>query len=192
MPAFQAVSSDAHAAASSTGAYRLPSGAVPVPSTVKAWPLRGRRRTSVGFIALTLVVSLWLAVRCAILVQWSGQSGGRTLFRGASRVNTRLMIKPMLVPIESRRLYRQIADTIGPPIESGEFAPGSLLPPERELAQQLGVSRASVREGLIALEVQGRGLGRVGSGLPALPPPNAAQRAPLAAVPASDRAGGGA
>ena len=43
--------------------------------------------------------------------------------------------------IEPRRLYRQIADQIRTLIRSGEFPAGARLPPERDLAKQLGVSR---------------------------------------------------
>lgn len=62
------------------------------------------------------------------------------------------------MPIESvdnRRLYRLIAEQISSLIESGEYKPGSRLPPERTLAAQLSVSRPTVREALIALEVEG-------------------------------------
>src|SRR5437879_13724670 len=67
--------------------------------------------------------------------------------------------------IEPRRLYRQIADQIRGLIRSGEFPAGSRLPPERDLAKQLGVSRPSVREALIALEVEGLVEVRIGSGI---------------------------
>jgi GntR family transcriptional repressor for pyruvate dehydrogenase complex len=67
--------------------------------------------------------------------------------------------------IEPRRLYRQIADQIRALIRSGEYGPGSRLPPERDLARQLGVSRPSVREALIALEVEGLVEVRIGSGI---------------------------
>ena len=67
--------------------------------------------------------------------------------------------------IEPRRLYRQIADQIRGLIRSGEFPAGSRLPPERDLARQLGVSRPSVREALIALEVEGMVEVRIGSGI---------------------------
>src|SRR5213079_1911863 len=67
--------------------------------------------------------------------------------------------------IEPRRLYRQIADQIRRLIGSGEFGPGARLPPERDLARQLGVSRPSVREALIALEVEGLVEVRIGSGI---------------------------
>jgi len=72
--------------------------------------------------------------------------------------------------IEPRRLYRQIADQIRTLIRSGEFPPGSRLPPERDLAKQLGVSRPSVREALIALEVEGLVDVRIGSGIYVLGP----------------------
>ena len=67
--------------------------------------------------------------------------------------------------IEPRRLYRQIADQIRGLIRAGEFPSGSRLPPERSLAKQLGVSRPSVREALIALEVEGLVEVRIGSGI---------------------------
>ena len=72
--------------------------------------------------------------------------------------------------IEPRRLYRQIADQIRTLIRAGEFTAGSRLPPERDLARQLGVSRPSVREALIALEVEGLVDVRIGSGIYVLGP----------------------
>lgn len=70
-----------------------------------------------------------------------------------------------LQTIDSDRLYRKIARQISGLIEAGEFAPGQRLPAERELAEQLGVSRPSVREALIALEIEGKVEVRVGSGV---------------------------
>ncbi|HZQ59708.1 MAG TPA: FadR/GntR family transcriptional regulator [Casimicrobiaceae bacterium] len=67
--------------------------------------------------------------------------------------------------IEPRRLYRQIAEQIRTLIRSGEFKTGGRLPPERDLARLLGVSRPSVREALIALEVEGLVEVRIGSGI---------------------------
>jgi GntR family uxuAB operon transcriptional repressor len=67
--------------------------------------------------------------------------------------------------VESQRLYRQIANQLSDLISSGEFADGARLPSERELAAQLGVSRPSVREALIALEVAGKVEVRVGTGI---------------------------
>jgi GntR family transcriptional regulator, transcriptional repressor for pyruvate dehydrogenase complex len=67
--------------------------------------------------------------------------------------------------IEPRRLYVQIADQIRSLIAAGEFTHGSRLPAERELAKRFGVSRPSLREALIALEVQGYVDVRPGSGI---------------------------
>lgn len=67
--------------------------------------------------------------------------------------------------IEPRRLYRQVADQLRQLIDAGEFGVGDRLPAERELAEKLGISRPTVREALIALEVEGRVRIRVGSGI---------------------------
>jgi len=70
-----------------------------------------------------------------------------------------------LQTVESKRLYRQIAEQISTLIDRGEFPSGSRLPAERELAVLLGVSRTSVREAIIALELAGRVEVRVGTGI---------------------------
>ncbi len=70
-----------------------------------------------------------------------------------------------LQAVEPQRLYRQIAEQLRSLVTSGEFPPGSRLPAERDLAKQLGVSRPSVREALIALEVEGWVEVRTGSGV---------------------------
>jgi DNA-binding FadR family transcriptional regulator len=75
-----------------------------------------------------------------------------------------------LEAIEPRRLYRRIADQLRLLMEQGEYPVGSRLPTERELASQLGVSRPTVREALIALEVEGRLRIRVGSGIYVIEP----------------------
>lgn len=69
-----------------------------------------------------------------------------------------------LQAVESQRLYRQIAEQLRGLIAQGEFEDGR-LPAERDLARQLGVSRPSVREALIALEVEGWVEVRIGSGI---------------------------
>ena len=70
-----------------------------------------------------------------------------------------------IATVESRRLYQQIAAQLSGLIASGEFAVGQRLPSERELAAQLGVSRPSLREALIALELEGLVEVRVGAGI---------------------------
>jgi DNA-binding FadR family transcriptional regulator len=71
------------------------------------------------------------------------------------------------VPIQtvaSQRLYQQVAGQLGELIRQGEFRQGDRLPPERDLARQLGVSRPTVREAMIALEIAGLVDVRTGSG----------------------------
>ncbi|WP_313370869.1 FadR/GntR family transcriptional regulator [Achromobacter animicus] len=63
------------------------------------------------------------------------------------------------------RLYRMIADQIAGRIRAGDFPRGRRLPSERDLAEQLQVSRASIREALIALEIEGYVEVRVGTGV---------------------------
>jgi DNA-binding FadR family transcriptional regulator len=70
-----------------------------------------------------------------------------------------------LQTVEPKRLYRQIADQLAELVRKGEFKPGDRLPSERDLSQQFNVSRASVREALIALEIDGLVDVRVGLGV---------------------------
>jgi len=83
-----------------------------------------------------------------------------------------------LALVESPRLYRQIADQLRHLIAMREFPAGARLPAERELAEKLGVSRPSVREALIALEVEGRVRIRMGSGVYVLDEPARAKAPP--------------
>jgi DNA-binding FadR family transcriptional regulator len=85
-----------------------------------------------------------------------------------------------LQAVETRRLYLQIADQIRGLIESGEVARGARLPAERALAKQLKVSRPSLREALIALEIEGLLDVRVGSGIYVTQPGARLDRAALA------------
>jgi DNA-binding FadR family transcriptional regulator len=64
----------------------------------------------------------------------------------------------------SPRLYQQIADRIAASIHQGKFGIGARLPAERDLADQFEVSRPTVREALIALEIAGLVEVRTGSG----------------------------
>ncbi|MFL6716655.1 MAG: FadR/GntR family transcriptional regulator, partial [Burkholderiaceae bacterium] len=73
--------------------------------------------------------------------------------------------------IEPQRLYRQISNQLRELIVGGEFPLGSRLPSERDLSVQLGVSRPSLREALIALEVEGYIEVRMGSGIYVCEPP---------------------
>lgn len=67
-------------------------------------------------------------------------------------------------PVEPR-MYRVVADRIQQLIEDEKIRPGERLPSERDLATKLSVSRASLREALIALELGGVVEVRGGSGV---------------------------
>jgi GntR family transcriptional regulator/MocR family aminotransferase len=82
-------------------------------------------------------------------------------------------------------LRRQLEDTLRIAIRSGRLGPGSVLPPSRDLAQQLGVSRGVVVGSYAQLTAEGYLATRRGSGtrvaqLPetAAPPPRAPRPAP--------------
>lgn len=64
-----------------------------------------------------------------------------------------------------QRLYLQVAHQLQQIMESGEFQPGQRLPSERHLAVELGVSRPTIREAIIALEIAGMVEVRTGSGV---------------------------
>ena len=68
------------------------------------------------------------------------------------------------------RLYHSVAEQIKALINEGAFPPGSRLPGERDLAEQFGVSRVTVREAEIALQALGYISIRTGSGVYVLDP----------------------
>ena len=71
-----------------------------------------------------------------------------------------------LDPIASNeRLYVRVARKISDLVNTGQVKPGDRLPSERDLAEMLNVSRPSVREAMIALEVSGLIEVRMGNGI---------------------------
>ncbi len=69
------------------------------------------------------------------------------------------MVGPMneiFAPIKQKKISEEIADQLKSLIYQGQLKPGQRLPPERDLAKSLGVSRVSLREALNTL--QGMGL----------------------------------
>ena len=70
----------------------------------------------------------------------------------------------LVQPVKRDRLYQGIVQQIEGLLERGELKPGDQLPPERQLAEQFQVSRASVREALRSLELLGIVETRAGGG----------------------------
>ncbi len=62
------------------------------------------------------------------------------------------------------RAYVDVAQLLLERLRSGAFPPGSRLPAERQLAEEIGVSRPTVREALAALELMGVVDTHVGAG----------------------------
>lgn len=62
------------------------------------------------------------------------------------------------------RLYQELARRLMQDLAGGRYAVGDRLPAERDLAEEYEVSRPTVREAIIALEVQGLVEVRIGSG----------------------------
>jgi GntR family transcriptional repressor for pyruvate dehydrogenase complex len=67
-------------------------------------------------------------------------------------------------PIETKKRYVLVIDQILDQMQKGVFKAGDVLPPERVVAEKLGVSRPSVREAYSVLEMVGILESKVGSG----------------------------
>lgn len=67
--------------------------------------------------------------------------------------------------MNDKRLYHNVERKIAKLIDDGMFPPGSRLPAERDLAEQFGVSRVTIREAQIALQALGRIEIKTGSGV---------------------------
>jgi GntR family transcriptional repressor for pyruvate dehydrogenase complex len=65
------------------------------------------------------------------------------------------MVSDGLRPLAKPRLYEQVIASLRDHVVAAGLATGDRLPPERELATRLGISRTSVRLAIVALEVQG-------------------------------------
>lgn len=77
------------------------------------------------------------------------------------------VIKVLPMPFQTvanQRLFQQVAEQIAGLIRSGELGLGTRLPAERDLSKLLGVSRPTVREAMIALEITGLVEVRTGAG----------------------------
>lgn len=63
--------------------------------------------------------------------------------------------QPRFAPIRTKRVFEEICEQVRREMAAGTLRPGDKLPPERELALKLGVSRAAVREAFRSLEIAG-------------------------------------
>jgi GntR family transcriptional regulator, transcriptional repressor for pyruvate dehydrogenase complex len=70
-------------------------------------------------------------------------------------LKTDIATSPIFRPIKLERVSEKVASQLKEAITEGKFRMGDRLPAERELAEQMGVSRPSVREALQQLELLG-------------------------------------
>jgi GntR family transcriptional repressor for pyruvate dehydrogenase complex len=75
-----------------------------------------------------------------------------------------------LRPVPRPRLYEQVVSQIQAWITENGLQVGDRLPPERELASRLGVSRATISQALVAMEVVGMVSVRHGDGVVLIEP----------------------
>jgi len=80
-----------------------------------------------------------------------------------------------LRPLQRPRLYEQVVGQIQAWIAENGLDVGDRLPPERELASRLGVSRATVSQALVAMEVVGMVSVRHGDGVVLVEPAGSAK-----------------
>src|SRR3954462_14961325 len=78
-------------------------------------------------------------------------------------------------PVHPPTTFEETVERVGTAIRLGLLAPGTQLPPERELAEQLGIARSTLRQALTTLGAsghlvahRGRGGGTFGSAQPPL------------------------
>ncbi len=89
-----------------------------------------------------------------------GREGGRAKRRAIASLERHLTIGKMVLPMEQIALRKQtlveeVSDRLAGAIRGGDLAMDGLLPSERQLAEQFGVSRPVVREATKRLELQG-------------------------------------
>lgn len=77
----------------------------------------------------------------------------RSVIRTAEDRPVRETVKSESVPIRTAKVYEEVARQIRCQILRS-LRPGDMLPPERELAETLGVARSSVRDAIRSLELQ--------------------------------------
>ena len=77
------------------------------------------------------------------------------LSNSTKKVELRALGEQMYAPIQSVKVFEQVAEQIEKRILDGELRSGDRLPTERELAEQFHVSRTAVREAMKILAQKG-------------------------------------
>jgi GntR family transcriptional repressor for pyruvate dehydrogenase complex len=64
-------------------------------------------------------------------------------------------LEAVFMPVQPASTFEETVERLGSAIRAGLLAPGAKLPPERELAKQLRISRSTLRQALTALVQSG-------------------------------------
>ena len=91
-----------------------------------------------------------------------------------------MIVESLFAPVQSTTAFEETLERLGTAIKLGLLEPGARLPAERELCEQLGIARSTLRQALTALvqsghlhAVRGRGGGTfVAETLPSVGPPS--------------------
>jgi GntR family transcriptional regulator, transcriptional repressor for pyruvate dehydrogenase complex len=67
-------------------------------------------------------------------------------------------------PVQTATTFEETVERLGTAIRLGLLAPGARLPPERDLADQLGIARSTLRQALTALTESGHLIAQRGRG----------------------------
>ena len=67
-------------------------------------------------------------------------------------------------PVQTATTFEETVERLGTAIRLGLLGPGARLPPERELADQLGIARSTLRQALTALTESGHLIAHRGRG----------------------------
>src|SRR5690349_17619977 len=83
-------------------------------------------------------------------------------------------LEAVFMPVQPASTFEETVERLGSAIRAGLLSPGAKLPPERELAKQLRISRSTLRQALTALVQSGHLVsqrGRIGGTFVAERPP---------------------
>jgi GntR family transcriptional regulator, transcriptional repressor for pyruvate dehydrogenase complex len=94
---------------------------------------------------------IWLLVNLIVIVIDSGRPYELALLKRSSHAVT----KAMVTPVRAAPAYEVVTEHLRRALQLGRLMPGERLPAERQLADQLGVSRTTLRQAIRVLELEG-------------------------------------
>ena len=99
-----------------------------------------------------------------MVLHWFYSDGMVCILQGENVLPTLSQVLPPLDESSAQPLYQQLQRALRGAIENGSIGPDDALPPERDLAEMLGVSRITVRKAIDELVEDGLLIRKQGSG----------------------------